>query len=159
MASCVAQRWQLVGLHPMHEAMIRRIAKEECEAASRDAQAELSILWSRTEKLTQWSDWSRASQADVIIMDADRLVDAMEAAGYLNSTTLLATGKDQCLRLIWKGLDGNMDDLCWSTEWLACGVIADAISLRAWTRSAVRHARTIPKPPHPFLPSSTAQTT
>jgi hypothetical protein len=135
----------------MHQAMIRRIALEECDAALRDRLIDISILWSNTETLSDWNQWSQANQADVIIADCDRLVDAMETVESLSSATLLATGEKQCLRLVWRGLDGSMDDLCWSTEWLASGVIADAVSLRSWIRSAVRHARTIPKPPHPFL--------
>lgn len=155
MASSVAQRWHLVGLQAMHEAMVRRIANEECDAARRDSKFDIGILWSRAESLSHWTQWSHPNHADVIIAQSDRLIDAMEAAEALNSTTLLATGPDQCLRLIWGGLDGDLEDLYWSTEWLASGIIADASSLRSWIRSAVRHARTIPQPPHPFLRKQT----
>ena len=135
----------------MHEAMIRRIAKEECDASLQDTRVEIAILWTSTERFSEWSQWSQANHADVIIAESKRLVEVMETAMPLNSATLLATGENHCLRLVWRGLDGCVDDLCWSTEWLASGVIADAASLRSWIRSAVRHARSIPKPPHPFL--------
>ncbi len=156
------QRWHLVGLPPMHEALIRRLAKQECDLVykdsplSKDSQRELSIAWSVAESLDSWSAWSHPDSVDVLIASADALMTLIENSSLSPQDLLFdapSNGMEsgRCLRLVWSGLWGSHNDLGWATEFFAQGVIVDPTSLQSWIRIAVHKAPAIPKPLHPFL--------
>lgn len=149
MTAAWIQRWRLVGLAPMHDAMIRRLAFDECLAVRNDSKADLSIAWSCDPALEAWSQWARGEHADVLIVDAERLIDAMGGIATAPQRVLTGTERHACLRLVWSSLDGLAADATWCTEWLASGAITDPGSLEAWIRTAVRTAARHPKPADP----------
>jgi hypothetical protein len=150
------QRWHLVGLPRMHDALIRRLTKQECDLVAKDSLRKLSIGWSIAEDLDSWSGWSHPEGIDVLIASADTLMKLIENSS-VSPQTLLFDAPSQglengrCLRLVWSGLNGAHNDLGWATEFLAQGVIADPASLQSWVRIAVLNAHGIPQPLHPFL--------
>jgi hypothetical protein len=150
------QRWHLVDLESMHDALIRRLVKQECDRIAQETQNELSIAWSTAEGFDSWYEWSHPDSIDVLIASADTLMTLIENSSISPQALLLDPMQQgspigRCLRLVWSGLSGSHNDLGWGTEFLAQGVIADTASLQSWIRIAIAKARTIPKPLHPFL--------
>lgn len=151
MPGLLLQRWHLVGLQPMHDAMIRRLAIQECGVANKELNAEISIAWSTSDEMTSWSSWKIAEEIDVLIVAADLLIKMLTSSSASLSSHPLGTESRSCLRLVWSCLDSSQNDFGWATEYFANGVIVDPVSLQSWIRIAIRKARTLSKPPHPFL--------
>ncbi|MFO0013508.1 MAG: hypothetical protein ACK553_12245 [Planctomycetota bacterium] len=150
MPCALVQRWHLIGLLPIHDAAVRRLAHEECLALQMDSR-DLSIAWTAAERMHRLSEWVRPAHADVVIATADCLVEALDGEPNASQPFLPGTENPSCLRLVWSGLNGSRNDLEWATAWFASGTIIDPTSLQSWVRTAVRHAASVPKPPHPFL--------
>lgn len=144
------QRWHLVGLHPTHDALIRRLASHECRMLEGESR-NVSIEWSISERIGRWSDWASADEVDVIIVHATRLIEAVDAYVDHPQTFLSRTEHRRCLRLVWSGFDRDRKDLLWASSCLAHGVITNPAVLQSWIGSCVRNANAIPKPFHPFL--------
>lgn len=145
------QRWHLVGLLPMHDAMVRRLVHEQCDLVAQERQREISIAWSTSDHLESWSAWSRAVDWDVVIVAVDPLLSLIEKSFTTSQTRLLGTENRNGLRLVWSGIHGGQNNFGWVTEYLANGVIVDPQSLQSWIRIAISKAHSIAKPPHPFL--------
>lgn len=165
------QRWQLIGLKPMHQALVRRLATRDALAASnRPAFCESRLAigatamvpngwsgceleWSTQSKLDSIGPWISRSQADVIIIERGMMLDWLdcnhndEAEMRLPSPVARATP----LRLLWSWSEWGARDLAWVSPWFARGVIHNAATLEAWVRSALCHGTKHPKPPHPLL--------
>lgn len=173
------QRWWVVGLAPMHEAMVHRLAVHHL------SQHHLLLQWIY---FARWEDfpvdepvdlpsdgadavpssrypypssrfhaWDSPKLADVIIMEFDQLrrmcgemISSLSQFPYPSSV-------DPCIRLVWSwGTQGHLesietDDSIVSMTSLAHGVIHNAVTLNGWIRSAVVHARNHPSSPHPLL--------
>lgn len=165
------QRWRLIGLKPMHQAFVRRLATRDALAASiqpatgdvgmatqanamvLDRRIGCEIEWSMQSKLDSIGPWISRSDADVIIIERGLLLDWLDRnrsdeAELRIPATLARTTP---LRLLWSWSEWGARDLAWVTPWLAQGVVHNAATLEAWVRSALRHGTKQPKPPHPLL--------
>lgn len=152
------QRWCLVGLEPMHDALIRRLAIEACVVLGQESNRDLSIGWSTSPSFHDCKGWLRPENVEVLIAATDQVADILQEFQETlpfdptgsGSTGSGSTGA-HCLRLLWSGLEGNLGDHAWASACLAHGAIVDLLSLQSWIQVAVREAAWIPKPPHPFL--------
>jgi len=173
------QRWWAVGLTPMHEAMVRRLAVHHL------SQHQLLLQWS---SFVRWEDlpvdvpvdlpsdeagtcpparfaypsarfdaWSSPKLSDVIIMEVDPMRRMCGEMVSNLSQLPRPSSSGPCIRLVWSwGALGHLesfetDDSIVSITSLAHGVIHNAVTLNGWIRSAVVHARNHPSPPHPLL--------
>lgn len=173
------QRWCVVGLTPMHEAMVHRMAEHYLSQHSLTMQwrsmgrwEELLVEASNTLRRDLEESNSSApfmdpsgplpwrgtrNLADVIIMDVDPLF-RMSGEMVLNSSQFpIPSSSDPCIRLVWSwGALGRLEtvettDFVVPIASLAHGMIHNAETLDGWIRSAVIHARSHPIPPHPLL--------
>ncbi|MBM3963944.1 MAG: hypothetical protein FJ308_02600 [Planctomycetes bacterium] len=173
------QRWCVVGLTPMHEAMVHRMAVhylsqhsltmhwqsigrwdellvEASNILLQDTDASDSFALSK-DSASRFPWRGSRNWADVIIMEVDQLC-RMSDAMVLNSSQLpMPSSSDPCIRLAWGwGAIGRSEtvetaDYIVPIASLAHGLIHNAETLDGWIRSAVIHARNHPIPPHPLL--------
>jgi hypothetical protein len=144
------QRWQLIGLRPMQDALVRRLVMQECDLLE-DTSAPLSIEWSTRERFNTQNDWMQPEAVDVLIADVDRVSEMMKCSVGEPKRLPVSTSNPTCLRLLWSGLDGSYHDQVWASQWFAQGAIIDVVTLQSWVRIALQRGNRIPKPPHPWL--------
>jgi hypothetical protein len=150
MSTTRSQRWHLIGISPIHEALIRRLAKEECLRWSRDDSI-LTIAWSMSARLDHLDPWIRGDAFDVVIATDRSLIDAMDDHSTTFPLFHFGTLNPACLRLVWYGLHGGCDKLACVHASLANGSITDPSSLQSWVRVLVRCAESAPMPTHPLV--------
>jgi hypothetical protein len=147
------QRWCLVGLEPMHDALIRRLAIEASVMHGQESNRELSIAWSTSPSFHDCDGWWRPENIDVLIAATDQVADILQEFQETLPFDPAGSGSTdpRCLRLLWSGLEENLGDYAQASAWFAHGAIVDLLSLQSWIQVAVRKAAWIPKPPHLFL--------
>jgi hypothetical protein len=173
------QRWCVVGLSSMHEAMVRRLALQSLTQHHLVLQWQSFARWEDlpgvvsvglqgdgrdadpsarfTDPAIQFHAWDSRNLADVIIMEVGQLrrlcVEMLSKVSQLPSPS----SSDPCIRLVWSwGGLGRLEsletiDFIVPMSSLAHGLIHNDITLSGWIRSAAVHARNHPSPPHPLL--------
>jgi len=146
-----SQNWHVIGLHPMHEAMVRRVAMEERQHANRSLDLDVELACSSSPKLDQWSHWTHPYEADVMIVERDALFGAIQSFGPYTESDHLVHQSETCLRLVWHWNAVGHRDLRWCTQWMACGVIHRPSSLLSWVHAATYRGPLRPRSPHSLL--------
>lgn len=173
------QRWCVVGLSSMHEAMVHRLALHYLTQHHLVLQWQSFARWEDlpgvvsvglqgdvenanpsarfTDPAIQFHAWDSRNLSDVIIMEAGQLrrlcVEMLSKVSQLPSPG----SSDPCIRLVWSwGGLGRLEsletiDFIVPMSSLAHGLIHNDTTLNGWIRSAAVHAQNHPSPPHPLL--------
>jgi hypothetical protein len=145
------QRWHLIGLVPMHDALIRRLAIQERELTNRIQGVDVNIEWSASPRLESWRVWTQPEPIDITIIHRDQLLDAIERLGAFDRSQFLVRDSDWRMRLLWSWFPFGKHDVSWGTHWLAAGAICGPRTLQSWIRVANRKGSLGPRPPHTLL--------
>jgi len=134
------QDWTLLGLKPMHRALLRRCVENHIAKTS-ELQNKRMITWHvlHWDALSEHKLLSQFHRTGVLIVDRngllrraieDRQLDPVLAA-------LQCRSKAQ-IRLLWNWSLQGFADLHWCTELSFDGVIHDSVSLEGWLRCCLR---------------------
>jgi hypothetical protein len=146
LATQLVQDWSLLGLRPMHRALLRRWAEQAASTVQGPLDRKRELVW-HLASLSDSSDpelLAAMCRPGVLIVDceglskrvlADRVRDAVLNAVHHRTN-------DQ-IRLVWHWSLHGKQDLLWCTELSFDGVISDARSLTQWLRVCLRRGKVV----------------
>ena len=129
------QDWGLLGLRPMHRALVRRSVEQMVANHQRPMPSQQAVAW----HLQQWGEdceplqLTMFNRAGVLLVDRAGLLQRV----HLNRQNDPVLAELHCrshpqIRLLWNWSIRGRQDLVWCTELSFDGVINDARSLLEW---------------------------
>jgi hypothetical protein len=134
------QDWMLVGLKPMHRAILRNQVQSTISRRS-DSQPLPYLSWHTINDDTSTSNeidgplW----QSSVVVVDRDWLTAKLQDEAFRQNVLDRWTRNPRPqIRLLWSWTAGTKNDMDWCTELGLHGVLFDSLSLQCWCRVAIR---------------------
>ena len=136
------QSWSLLGMKPMHRALLRRTVEQAAIPLTEAAASRFEIAWS--DFASNQPDSNCFARPGVLIIDRDTLNKRIEEheGCELSIGTYYQSSKAQ-IRLLWNWCKRGKEDLIWCTELSFDGVIYDLASMNRWIPVCLKRGRII----------------
>jgi len=149
----LVQNWTLIGLKPMHRALVRSTAQTSAANSNKEFAAQW-IAIDRDRALLPANNTSETSASHpsipslagpgVVIVDRDIYFDQIGGRLFDPRISSCTEDRSPCqIRLLWSWSLRGKRDLLWCTELNFDGVIHDIQSLQQWTRACLKHAKVL----------------
>lgn len=151
------QSWSLLGLKPMHRALLRRSVDSELEKRVSTMRQQQSCEWHVVEVLSsepaaQEGLVAALARPGVLVIDRDRWLERMGNGVPRDPFhNRMPFRDDQQIRLLWNWSLYGKSDLQWCTAWTFDGLISDPESLENWVRVSVQRAVCTQSQTNPIL--------
>ncbi len=144
LAKQTVQDWSLLGLKPMHRALVRRCVEQTNAVHQRTLQGQRKVAWS----LDPW-DWHREQsllpildRTGILIIECKGLLERAKVVEPIDPFLVALQRRSNAqIRLVWNWTLQGKKDLQWCTEMSFDGVVHDARSLMTWLPICLRHGK------------------
>ncbi len=138
------QYWSLLGIKPMHRALLRRTVEQVSIPLMDAAASPFELTWCVFEATTNETRLECFERPGVLIIDRDTLTKQIgdHEAVDLNPN-LYCERSNRQIRLLWDWCKRGKEDLMWCTELSFCGVIYDVESMNRWVRVCLKRGKVI----------------
>ena len=145
------QSWSLVGIKPMHRALLRRTV-ERAATPSTGAASRFKLAWSVFEEKANRPNLEFCELPSVLILGKDTLIKQFEDhVGTAFADDRYHRRSNAQIRLLWNWCQRGKEDLMWCTELSFDGVIYDLASMYRWVRICLKRGRIIESQNHSLL--------
>lgn len=125
--------WSLLGLKPMHRALLRRTAEQLAVPLEETSEKRGELTWCSFDTNQSVSDCF--ALPGILIIDSDELAKRMQNQSSDESNLgLLYQRSTVQIRLLWNWCYRGKESLMWCTELSFDGVIYDLASMNRWVR-------------------------
>jgi hypothetical protein len=145
------QSWGLVGIKPMHRALLRNTVERAAPPTSEGASL-IELTWTVFDHSANHLHLEIFDRTSVVIIGKDTLSKQFEIDGgnELVNDRYNRRANAQ-IRLLWNWCQRGREDLMWCTELSFDGVIYDLASMYRWGRVCLKRARVIQSQNHLLL--------
>ncbi len=154
LAKQTVQDWSLLGLKPMHRALLRRCVELHNSTQNGTMPSERSVAW----YVESWDSTCEKSilhilnRPGILLLDCNGLIERAQVKKALDPFLFaLYRRSNPQIRLIWNWTLQGKQDLRWCTEMSFDGVIHDARSLMMWLPVCLRQGKSSTSQLNSFL--------
>ncbi|MCY2984538.1 MAG: hypothetical protein NTY15_13015 [Planctomycetota bacterium] len=136
------QWWSLLGIKPMHRALLRRTVERAAIPLTEAAASRIELKWSNFEATMNQSHLECFDGSSIQIIDRNILFKRIEDhKGNEVSPEMDCQRSNAQIRLLWNWCKRGKEDLMWCTELSFDGCIYDLASMHRWVRVCLKHGR------------------
>ncbi len=136
------QSWNLLGMKPMHRALLRRTVERAAIPLTESAASRFELIWN--DLAANQSDSDCFSRPGVLMIDRGTLTKRIEdREGSEFNLDMYYQRSNAQIRLLWNWSKRGKEDLIWCTEFSFDGVIYDLASMNRWVRVCLKRGRII----------------